>query len=281
MTALYLGLVAAFCWGLHDIAIRYLSRSVPLMGALLVVLTTGLIFQSLVIVVNQAPFLPQGPALWSAIGAGVAFLVASLGLYFAFQRGPVRLVSPIIGAFPVLSLIYAALAGTPITFDQIAAVLLIVAAVGLVAILSDSEDTDIPPKGPTIIYSLLSAVGFATTFKLGQISADLGGEWPGTFTARVVALVLLVTIIMAFKSNIRVGWRAVPPLIVMGLLDGIALLAVFSAGAFDRPEYASVAASMFGLFTILLARVFLKELMGPAQWAGCVVAFFGIGYLSF
>ncbi|BBU57745.1 hypothetical protein KU6B_40100 [Mameliella alba] len=45
MSALFLGLVAAVCWGLHDIAIRYLSRTVPLMGALLVVLLTGLAFQ--------------------------------------------------------------------------------------------------------------------------------------------------------------------------------------------------------------------------------------------
>ncbi len=280
MNALFLGLVAAFCWGLHDIAIRYLSRTVPLMGALLVVLITALVFQAAVILVGGAALLPSGAALWYAIGAGTTFLVASLGLYYAFERGPVRLVSPIIGAFPVLSLVYAALAGSPITTDQVAAVLVIICAVGMVAVLSDSSADDVPAKGPTIALSVLSAVGWASTFKLGQMAAELGGEWQSTFATRVIALAALCALLLMLRPNLRVGRKALAPLITMGVLDGIALLAVISAGTLARPEFAAVAASMFGLFTILLAWMLLKEPMRPAQWAACVVAFVGIGYLS-
>lgn len=61
MNTLILGLIAAFCWGLHDIAIRYLSKSVSLLGALFIVLLTGLAFQGGVILVNDAAFLPKGP----------------------------------------------------------------------------------------------------------------------------------------------------------------------------------------------------------------------------
>lgn len=280
MNALLLGLVAAFCWGLHDIAIRYLSRTVPLMGALLVVLLTALSFQAGVILIGGATMLPTGPALWYAIAAGAAFLVASLGLYYAFERGPVRLVSPIIGAYPVLSLTYAAMGGSPVTTDQVAAVLVIVCAVGLVAILSDAKTDDAPPKGPTILLSLISAVGFASTFKLGQMAAELGGEWQSTFATRVIALAALCAVLLVLRPNLRIGRSALLPLITMGVLDGIALLAVISAGALEQPEFAAVAASMFGLFTILLAWMLLREPMRPAQWAGCIVAFLGIGYLS-
>ncbi|MFP7674881.1 EamA family transporter [Marivita sp. S0852] len=280
MSTLFFGLIAAFCWGLHDIAVRYLSRTVPLLGALLVVLLTGLAFQTGVILLNGAPLFPTGPALWYSIGAGVAFLVASLGLYYAFARGPVRLVSPIIGAYPILSLTYAAMAGAPVAVDQVTAVLVIVAAVGIVAILSDTTAEDVPPKGPTILFAILSAIGFATTFKLGQLAGDTGGEWQSTLVARIVALVLLCSYLLAARPDIRIGRKAVLPLITMGILDGIALLAVFSAASLPRPEFAAVAASMFGLFTILLARIFLDERMASAQWVGCVVAFLGIGYLA-
>jgi len=280
MNAIALGLMAAVCWGLHDIAIRYLSRTVPLIGALLVVLITGLAFQTFVLASSDDLRLPQGPALWLSVGSGAAFLMASLGLYFAFERGPVRLVSPIIGAYPIASLAFAAATGTAISGSQIAAVLLIVAGVGLVASLADTGGDPVPPKGPTIVLSLISALGFATTFKLGQMAAALDGELQSTFVARITAIGLLVMIIIIRKTPIRVGRRAIIPLIVMGLLDGVALLSVLSAGSLADPQFAAVASSMFGLFTIVLAWALLKERMTAPQWGGCVIAFLAIGYLA-
>ncbi|MCE8510967.1 DMT family transporter [Ruegeria pomeroyi] len=280
MSALGLGLIAALCWGLHDITIRYLSRTVPLMGALAVVLATGLAFQASVLAASEGARLPQGPALWLSIGSGLAFLVASLGLYFAFERGPVRLVAPIIGAYPILSLLFAFLAGSPIGADQVLAVLVIVGAVGVVAGLSGDSDDPAPPKGPTIALSLIAAIGFAATFKLGQLAATLDGELNATLLARVTALVLLLALIVIRRQTLRVGAAALLPLVVMGLLDGVALLAVISAGVLDHPQLAAVASSMFGLITIVLAWAFLRESMSRPQWAGCLAAFLAIGYLA-
>ncbi|AAV94848.1 DMT family transporter [Ruegeria pomeroyi] len=280
MSALGLGLIAALCWGLHDITIRYLSRTVPLMGALAVVLATGLGFQATVLAATEGARLPQGPALWLSIGSGLAFLVASLGLYFAFERGPVRLVAPIIGAYPILSLLFAFLAGAPIGADQVLAVLVIVGAVGVVAGLSDDSGDPAPPKGPTIALSMIAAIGFAATFKLGQMAATLDGELNATLLARVTALVLLLALIVIRRQTLRVGAAALLPLVVMGLLDGVALLAVISAGVLDHPQLAAVASSMFGLITIVLAWAFLRESMSRPQWVGCLAAFLAIGYLA-
>lgn len=280
MGTIGLGLLAALCWGLHDITIRYLSRTVPLMGALFFVLAAGLVFQMLVLGATDVMRLPQGDALWLSIGSGAAFLVASLGLYYAFERGPVRLVSPIIGAYPIVSLGLAALTGAVITPGQIAAVLFIIAGVGVVAALADTSGDPVPAKGPTIVLSLLSALGFALTFKLGQTAAELDGELHATMMARITALGLLVALIVIRKAPIAVGRRAILPLLIMGALDGVALLAVLTAGRLDHPQFAAVGSSMFGLFTIILAWALLKERMTAPQWGGCVVAFLGIGYLA-
>jgi len=280
MSAIALGLLAAICWGLHDISIRYLSRTVPLVGALVLVLATGLVFHTAILASSDALRLPRGNAAWLSIGSGLAFLVASLGLYHAFQRGPVRLVSPIIGAYPIVSLGFAALSGAVITPDQIAAVLLIVAGVGVVASLADTGGDPTPPKGPTIVLAALSALGFATTFKLGQMAAALDGELHATLLARITALGLLLALVALRPTPLSVGRKAILPLILMGTLDGIALMAVLSAGSVPNPQFAAVAASMFGLFTIVLAAVFLKERMTMPQWGGCVTAFVAIGYLA-
>ncbi|WP_282129068.1 DMT family transporter [Roseobacter litoralis] len=280
MTALGLGLMAAFCWGLHDIAIRYLSRSVPLLAALFVVLCVGALFQLTAILILGGGFFVSGTGVLLSLGAGVAFLIASLGLYYAFERGPVRLVAPIIASFPILSLVYAVASGRTVTPAQGLAVLAIVVGVGLVAALSDQSDDDIPPIKRTIILSLVSAFGFATTFKLGQLAADLSGELPTTLIARLTALSLLMAVIMMRRATFWPGRKALLPLVGMGILDGVALLSVLSAGKMPNPEYASVTSSMFGLLTILLAWTFLKERMTPPQWSGCLIAFAGVGYLA-
>lgn len=280
MSAISLGLAAALCWGLHDIAIRYLSRTVPLKGALFFVLLSGLVFQLVVLGTTDDLRFPQSEALWLSIASGAAFLVASLGLYYAFERGPVRLVSPIIGAYPIVSLGLAALTGTIITSGQIVAVVLIIAGVGVVAALADTSGDPVPAKGPTIILSVISALGFALTFKLGQTAAELDSELHATMMTRITALGLLIGLLVIRRESPAVGRSAILPLIIMGALDGIALLAVLSAGRLENPQFASVSSSMFGLFTILLAWVLLKERMTAPQWGGVVVAFLGIGYLA-
>ncbi len=280
MSALTLGLVAAFSWAIHDIIVRQVSQNTPLMASLLAVLLFGTGFH-IAVMAGTAAFTPiGGEAAAYAVIAGVFFLLASVGLYGAFQRGPVRLVSPIIASYPVLSVAWAALSGASVSVWQWAAVLAIAVGVSLVAALADEGAEDVPPKGLTILFAAASAIGFAGTFALGQHAAELAGEMPATLVTRIVTITLLVAI-MAFKSlPFWPGKAVLPFLALMGVLDGIALMAVLSAGGLPDAQYASVASSMFGLLTIVLAWIFLRERMTTAQWFGCGVAFAGIGYLA-
>lgn len=280
MTSLTLGLIAALCWGLHDITIRYLSKSVPLLGALFLVLLVGAGFQVSVVLVQGESMALSPHALWLSIGSGVAFLVASLGLYFAFERGPVRLVAPAIASYPILSMLFAAWSGAEVSALDALAVGLIVLGVSAVAYFSDDSDTVYPPMGPTLVLSLISAIGFASTFKLGQLAAVSGGEISTTLVARLTALLLLGGLILVVRAPVRLGGRAILPLAIMGVLDGIALLSVISAAGLPNPEFAAVASSTFGMLTIVLAWLFLKERMRMPQWLGCLTAFAGIAYLA-
>lgn len=280
MTTLFLGMIAAVCWGFHDICVRFLSQKVPLSACIFTVLLTGLMFHfGLMTVTGSFASLPT-PAVWLSLGAGVFFVIATFGLYYAFARGPVRLVAPIIAGYPILSVGLAAATGTTITPLQWLAVAAIVIGVGAVAALSDGTTDKAPPKGPTILFSLISAIGFSGTFALGQYAAALGGEMPTTLVTRVLAVGLVVTLLLAFKLPFWPGKRALPLLIAMGVADGVALLSVLSAGTLPDPQYASVTSSMFGLLTILLAWLVLKEKMSLRQWGGCIVAFCGVGYLA-
>ncbi|MDF3416453.1 DMT family transporter [Sulfitobacter sp. M57] len=280
MSALSLGLIAALCWGFHDICVRFLSQKTPNSACIFVVLSTGLIFHlGAVIFHGGAAPIPVG-ALWLSVFAGGFFVIATVGLYYAFQRGPVGLVAPLIAGYPVLSVGIAMAQGTPVSSLQWLAVIAIVSGVAFVAARSDGTAATAPAKGPTIALATLSAIGFAGTFALGQHAAQLSDEVSTTLVTRVVAVALIILALLLLKLPFWPGKRALPLLILMGIADGIALLCVLSAGNLPHPQYAAVTSSMFGLLTILLAWLLLKEKMSLAQWCGCVVAFCGVGYLA-
>lgn len=280
MSALALGLVAALAWAVHDIIVRRVSQSAPLMACLLTVLVVGAGFHGAAMA-GRGGFSPVGGAAagYAAL-AGGCFVLASVGLYKAFQRGPVRLVSPVIASYPVLSVAWAALSGAAVSAWQWGAVLAIAAGVSMVAALAGEGEEDVPPKGPTILWAALSAIGFAGTFALGQHAAEMAGEMPATLVTRLVSIALLAGLIAARGLPWWPGRAALPFLALMGVLDGIALLAVLSAGGLPDAQYAAVASSLFGLLTVLLAWLVLGERMTAAQWLGCAVAFAGIGYLA-
>lgn len=280
MGALGLGLIAAFAWGFHDICVRNISQKTPLLASLLTVLVVGLLFH-LGLMVAQDGFetLARKPLIFAVL-SGVCFLGASIGLYGAFKRGPVRLVAPIIASYPVLSVGMAALRGAEVAPLQWLAVIAVVMGVSLVAALSHDPYTEVPPKGPTMMLAGASAVGFAGTFGFGQMAVEMSADLPVTLVTRVVAILLLLGILAAWCLPFWPGARAAPVLALMGLADGIALNCVLSAGVLPDAQYASVAASVFGMITIVLAWAILRERMTGTQWAGCAITFCGIGYLA-
>jgi drug/metabolite transporter (DMT)-like permease len=146
--------------------------------------------------------------------------------------------------------------------------------------MSDNSLEKIPPIGKTILISLIASTAFAVTFAAGQAAAELSPHMSVTLVTRIISILLCIVVIYFAGLSYWPNRPAIPWLIAMGCADGIALWCVFSAGALENPEYASVTSSIFGLITILLAWVFLKERMTTMQWIGCIITFLGVGYLA-
>lgn len=280
MNALALGLVAALCWGFHDICVRFISQKTAIGACIFTVILTGLVFQT-GLTITSGTFQPmRAQAVYLSVGAGVFFVVAIFGHYYAFQRGPVRLVAPVIASYPILSISWVAIQGTPISAFQWFAVIGVVVGVSIVAALSDTKMDESPPVGPTILLALVAATGFAGTFALGQSAAEISHNMPSTLVTRLAAFLLVVVLLPVFKQSFWAGRKALPWLVAMGVADGIALMCVLSAGAVPNAKYASVSTSLFGMLTIVLAWIFLKERMATVQWVGCIIAFTSVGILA-
>lgn len=279
MLPLTLGLCAAMAWGIHDICVRHVSQQ----GGILPALTTVLVVGSFVLIPVTLFFGGWEDMTARAFAlsglSGVCYFFGCIGLYKSFSIGPVRLVAPIMGAYPILSVAGSALQGQIVPMDQWFAVAAIVAGVAIVCILSDQEDSS-GSQSAAILWALLGAAGFATTFAIGQLATQAGAILPTIFATRVVTAAGAALVLFA-RSGAKIPDRkAWPFLLLMGVLDAFALGIVIASGGLERPEFAAVAASTFGVITIILAWGFLKEKMTPAQWGGVAVTFAGIGYLA-
>lgn len=286
MLSLTFGLAAALCWGVHDVCVRLAAERAGVNLALLTVLATGLaLILPLALWAGNWQDLTTKHAL-AAIAAGVVYAGASYGLYRAFAIGPVRLVAPVIAAYPILSVIWAALQGNPPTPGQVLAVMAIVAGVGLIAVLTQDD-------GPTqhgghdtgrqeaMLWALAASAGFALTFALGQTASSGGAELPAAALSRATAVATLAAGLMIATGGLpRAKGAPWGLLVTMGVCDVTAITLVLSAGGLPRPEFAAVASSIFGMVTILLAWAFLGERISRLQWGAVGLVFAGIGYLA-
>lgn len=282
MLALGFGLTAALLWAVHDLLARKLSPGASVLPILSTVLATGLALLLIpgLALGNWAAM--TGPAWGAAAASGLCFVVAAGSLYRAFGLAPVRLVSPVIGAYPLLSLAIAVAQGrtvTPGDWLAVAAVVLGIAIVAIAAREDGAEGYAAPPK-VALGWAALSAIGFASTFAFGQEATRLGSELPAMLVGRSVALAAVAALILALRRPLLPPRSQLLTMTVMGVFDAVALGLVLASGALAQSEYASVSSSLFGVLTVLLAAWFLKEGVRPVQWFGIACVFGGIAALG-
>jgi drug/metabolite transporter (DMT)-like permease len=277
--SLILGLCAALAWGIHDICVRYISQSGGILVSLTIVLVGGC-FVLLPVNIFFADWSEMtSQSTWYAVLSGTIYLFGCIGLYKAFAIGPVRLVAPIIGAYPILSFLWAGLTGQAVKWEHWVAVGFVIFGVALVGLLSRSEDSQSNTIA-AVLWAILGAFGFASAFAIGHIATQAGAELPVILVSRMAAASGAVMLLL-WKVGLYIPDRSTWPfLAAMAGLDTTAHSIVVGAGNLDRPEFAAVAASMFGMVTVALAWMFLKEEITWGQWCGVALAFASIGYLA-
>ena len=281
MLSLTFGLVAALCWGLHDFIIRILKQPRGIYASIAAVLFFGCLLQSPVVLLNADFSRISNLALSVSVASGSSFALAGIALYKAFIIGPIKLVAPIVGAYPVFSLIFSTLSGNLPTSIQVGAVIIIVICAGYVAASKEEKESTHADKKSAIFWAVLSSFGFASSFALGQYASNLGDQYALLLPNRISALIALILIAKYLNKPIVPDlseWRIFA---LMAFLDAVAQGFVISSGKLEFPVYASISASLFGLVTILLAAFFLKEKISFKQWIAILIVFVGLTVLSY
>jgi len=97
MLSLGFGLLAACAWAVNDLPVRKLAQSAAVLAAGMVALLIPALVMGGWQTMGRAAMVP-------ANAAGVAYVAGSGGLYQALGRASVRIVAPVLGSFPILSL---------------------------------------------------------------------------------------------------------------------------------------------------------------------------------
>ncbi|MBK8441782.1 MAG: DMT family transporter [Rhodobacter sp.] len=280
MLSLSFGIAAALAWAVHDLLVRKLTQASAMLPMLLVVLSAGSVALLVLALVIGGWETMGRAAIVPAVAAGLTYVAGCGGLYQALSRAPVRIVAPMLGSFPLLSLAIAAAQGRPVATEEWLAVAAIVAGIGWVATTGRSAGGMTRGSlSAALGWAALGACGFAATFALGQEAARQGAVVPAMVVTRITALagVLVLCLVRGQLAPAKGIGRV---LMLMGCLDALALGMVTASARLPHPEYAAVTSALFGVLTILLAWRFLGERVAPVQWAGIAAVFAGIAALS-
>lgn len=284
MTAVMLGVLAAFCWSLHDLVVRSLAARIGAFRmAAMVMIAGGILLTGIVVyddTIWHAPAwgIAEGFLLGLAYGFGVG------GLFKAFSLGPISLVGPITAGYPVLVVLWGVVNGllpSPLQWGAIAATVI---GAGIMTRSGDAEggvNAVAPGKLPTLLlFCLISSLGYSSSVVLGQNAALSVGEIEATWLSRATALITIAPFMLGERRPMRLTRNHWIGIFVMGGLDVIAVIAVNASGYLPGREFAAIGISAYGPLAVILAMLVLKEKVSPGQWAGIALIVGGVATLS-
>jgi drug/metabolite transporter (DMT)-like permease len=285
MISVLLGLVAAFCWSVHDLLARRfaggigpfrMSFWIMLAGAALLVgpvLWRGQIFQG------------DATAVVLALTMGVVYGVAFGSLLLAFSLAPVSIVGPMTAGYPALVVMWGLSQGHVPSTSQWFAIVLVLIGVLIVSRSGHDDghsDSVAPGKMPLVIVAALVAdLSFAATVILGQSATQGLGEYEVTFLSRFPAAAVLLLLMLRDRATLTPLVAANRlPIVAMAACDVVAVTAINTAAWFPNRELGAMAVSSYGALSVLMAMVFLRERVTGLQWGGIFGVVVGVTVLG-
>lgn len=289
MLGIALGLASSVAWGISDFLGGLQSRRIPTILVLVVSQPVGFVLAVLVALLFGQQQLPLDQFAL-AFGAGAVGLLGLAAFYRAMAIGEISVVAmvttlsvlvPIVGGviqgevpgvvqalgggLAVVGVLMVAGGGHPVTE----------ALHGSEAVANHRRKTRISTS-----LALLGALGFGTFFLAIDGAADIDAPW-----AIVAARAGGLTPLLLFVAWKRPSFGAVRDadmraLVAIGFFDITAnTLFAFSTNHGLLP-LVSVAASLYSLVTVMLARMVLAERLSRLQAGGIMVALAGVAVIA-
>ncbi len=271
MLTITLALASAALYGLSDFVGGVVSRRASVWQVAVVTQVAAIVLVGVAaLVVGGSPTTSEW--LWGALagvgtGAGTAFL------YRGLSSGRMSVVAPI-------SAVGAALIPVAVGFltgdrPPILTWIGIGCAIPAIWLVSTTPGPDTAERrgrlDPGVVDGVLAGMGFGLMFAaLGQVSDSAGlGPLAAAEVVSVFAIVILATLLgHGWLPRERESWWG----LVVGALAAAAAILFLVASQTGMLTVAAVLASLYPVFTVMLAAVVLRERVAPAQAVGLILA---------
>lgn len=269
-----LALLSSLMWGSADFLGGTVSRRLPVLAVVGVSQACGLLAVLAVAVLGGELSQPLRYLPW-AVAAGLSGLLGLCCFYTALAVGTMGVVSPIAALGVVVPVVVGLARGEHPTGLQLAGVVLAVAGV----VLASGPELSGKAGARPVLLAAIAAIGFglALTFLAegSRTSAIM------TLVGMRVASVTLAGAVAARVRSVGGVRRAdLPVLALVGIGDAGANLTFGLASTRGLVSVVAVLGSLYPVATLLMARGFHGERLGPAQVAGVVGALGGIALIA-
>lgn len=280
-----LGLIAALCWGVGDFAVRFTSRAIGPMQTLMVMTGVSAVALTPLAFAGDIGMLWVPETLALTVIAALTTTGGGVLLFKSLAQGPLGMVVPVTSSYPVpLVLIVLVMGELTLT---IALALAIAATIGGVWVVARAgryvqyhDDHARGSVGRSMLLAGTAAVVFAIAILLTHAAVSRAGEAEVLWLSRIIGFVALGLVLIPRRQFPALSLRMVLLLVMMGVIDIIGFLALFTAQGAGDTAIASVASAAYGVVTVGLGRVVLKEPVKPLQWFGFAMVVVGAATLT-
>lgn len=275
-----LGILSAFSFGIGDFLARFSSQEVGFKNSLFWMLIVGAIFYIILFSIFGNGLNPNSIGLSNSFLSGILIMFGLLCLYRGLQMGPVSIVAPIAAINPLFVFLIRYALGSEPTLLQWMATIVVISGAILVSVSADSHQESLGLNKQQIKESVFTSFIASVTLALGLIfSQEATNTLEPLETViyiRFFSLIGIASILLFSKSKIFITKKAIPILFFQGILETTGYFCLVSAYAFDKVSIAVVISSGFGLVTVVLARLILKEKISKIQGSGIFLTFLGV-----
>ena len=275
-----LGILSALSFGIGDFLARFSSKEVGFKNSLFWMLVVGAVFYLILFSFFGDGLNPNPIGLSNSFLSGILIMFGLLCLYRGLQMGPVSIVAAITASNPLIVFLIRYALGSEPTLLQWLSTLVVISGAILVSFSANSfqESLGLTKKQikESVIISFMASITLALGLIFSQEATNTLEPLETVIYIRFFSLLGISSILLFTKSKITLTKKAIPILFFQGILETSGYFCLVSAYIFDKASIAVVISSGFGLVTIILARLILKEQISKLQSVGIFLTFLGV-----
>jgi drug/metabolite transporter (DMT)-like permease len=274
--AVLLALACSIAYGAADFLGGVAARGAHVLLVVVIAAPASLLVELLLWPAAGATFV-AGAVTWGA-ASGVASAAAFALLYRTLAIGPMSVLSP------VTALVSAALPvgvglldGETLSGLAVGGMLLAFAAV--VAVSGGSDARSVRPSRTALVLAFSAGAAIALQLVcLDQAPSDSGIA--PLLVGRAVSSAVVIGAALALRRHLGDARPSLPASAAAGVLDSLANFAFLLAVREGDLAVVAVITALYPAATVLLARAFLAERIGPTQLAGLGLAAVAVSLLA-